>query len=193
MRTSPFALALLAAVIAAGPARGQDAALAPAMPAPSVPAPSVPGPLRGTPPPLPAATAAEQRRPDPAPVAPPRPEQPVAPVKVWAGTLAPPTPGGNARGKVAVDVAARELRLTDLVVDDAPGLEVILVAGDAPLTTEAVLAAKRVSLGRLRKPKGPQVYRVPAELDLTVYRAVIVWARRDKAPRALARLAPARG
>lgn len=151
------------------------------------PAP-VPGPLR----PLvqtapteaakPAGRTSPARR-DPAP--------PMA-VRSWKGTLGPLAAGELARGRVVLDVQTHQVRIDDFAVTDAPGLEVALVAGDDVKTTAAVLAAKRVSLGRLRKIKATVILRFPAELDPAVYRTLVVWSRRDRAPRAVARLAPNR-
>ncbi|NLH82523.1 MAG: DM13 domain-containing protein [Phyllobacteriaceae bacterium] len=149
---------------------------------------SVPGPLR----PLPVlpAEAAPVRRP-PGPVA--RPVQPPrAAVRTWAGRLAPLAKGELARGSVRLDVAAHRVEISDFAVTDGPELEVALVAGDRPTTTAEVLSAKRVSLGRLKRIREKVTLRFPAELDPAVYRTLVVWSRRDRAPRAVAPLAPDR-
>lgn len=206
MRAPRVLALLLAAAALAAPALAEDA----------VP-PVVPGPLRGGPPPLP--TQPDPKRPpqtaaprvDPA-ARPLVPTVAAPPPRVWsaplpAGFAKPVAEDAKTKGKgkadarakldtrprVVADVATHDLRITGLVLDDAPGLEVLLVAGDVAATTstEAVLAAKRVSLGRFKKPRGGvQLWRIPPELDLSVYRSLVVWSRRDKAPRLVVRLAP---
>lgn len=155
----------------------------------------VPGPLR---PATPLVLPQDKVRPNqparqPAPPPPSRrtaQPQPPRAITTWTATLAPARKGAEVKGRVTATVATRELKLTDFLVDDRPGLEVWLVAAD-PATPAATLAeAKHVSLGRLKRPKGDQTYRIPAELDLAVYRSVVVWSRRARAPEAAARLAP---
>ena len=147
--------------------------------------PPVPGPLRPLPP-ADDAPAIPIRK----PVRLQEPAAPDRPIRAWVGRLAPVTTGELARGGVRLDVAAHQIRIEDFAVTDGPNLEVALVADDGATTTAAVLAAKRVSLGRLKRIKSPLVLRFPAELDPAVYRTLIVWSRRDRAPRAMARLAP---
>lgn len=149
--------------------------------------PPVPGPLR----PLPATTetGVPSRRP-PTPrretVAPPRV------VRAFVGRLAPLGRGELARGDVRLDVATHQVRIENFSVTDGRALEVALVAADRVDTTAQVLAAKRVSLGPLKRIRAALTLRFPAELDPTVYRTLIVWSRRDRAPRAFARLLPER-
>lgn len=161
----------------AGPARADDAAAPP----------PVPGPLR--PLPAPAEPDLPSRRP-PAqrhdPVAPPRV------VRAYLGTLAPIGAGEQARGTVRLDVATHQVRIEGLAVADGPALEVALVAADRPTTTAQMLAVKRVSLGQLKRVRATVILRFPAELDPTVYRTLVIWSRRDRAPRAVARLLPER-
>jgi hypothetical protein len=176
-------LALLALLAATLPARADD-------PSP----PPVPGPLRPLPPPGEAPAPSKSRLPGlrepiardaPAPVpAPPRV------VRAWIGRLGPLLPGEPARGTVRLDVATHQVRIDDFAVTGGPDLEVVLVAADRPETTAAVLAAKRVSLGRLKRVRPTVVLRYPAELDPAVYRTLIVWSRHEPAPRGLARLVP---
>mgnify|MGYP001766400670 CR=1 FL=1 len=174
MRLRHAALAALIAVTPlAGPARADDAP------------PPVPGPLRPLPP-----TGDAPAIPIRKPVRLPAPDAPARPIRAWVGRLAPLSAGELARGTVRLDVAAHQIRIEDFAVTDGPNLEVVLVADDGPTTTAAVLAAKRVSLGRLKRIKSPLVLRFPAELDPAVYRSLIVWSRRDRAPRAVAHLVP---
>ena len=189
--------AVLLAALAAGPttiARAAGEAVAA-----SAPEEAVPGPLRPLAPaaptnapatPTPARPAArppvaDVRRPTPGPFRPA--------TQVFVGQLAPLARGELARGRIRFDVATRQLRVDDFAVTDGPELEVALVAADRLATTADVLEAKRVSLGRLKRVKATLVLKVPAEVDASVYRTMIVWSRRDKAPRAMARLLPERG
>lgn len=177
MRARPLAVvALLAPLAFAQPSRGDDDAPA-----------AVPGPLR----PLPAAPVdpTPVRRPINAPhaVAPPR-----AAVRAWVGRLAPTAKGELARGAIRLDLVAHRVEIADFAVTDAPDLEIALVAADQVHTTADVLASKRVSLGRLKRIKAKISLRFPAEMDPAVYRTLVVWSRRDRAPRGVARLAPDR-
>lgn len=177
MRARPFAVAALLAPLALlTPALGQDE-----------PPAAVPGPLR----PLPAGPVdpTPVRRPVVAPrtVAPPR-----AAARAWVGRLAPTAKGELANGAVRLDLVAHRVEIADFAVTDAPDLEIALVAADRILTTADVLASKRVSLGRLKRIRAKISLRFPAEMDPAVYRTLVVWSRRDRAPRGVARLAPDR-
>lgn len=162
-------------------------AAASALAAPDEGESTVPGPLR----PLPVAPpeVAPPRRPTSVvrPIQPPR-----AAVRAWAGRLVPLVKGELARGTVRLDLVAHRVEITDFAVTDGPDLEVALVAADRPKTTAEVLGAKRVSLGRLKRIREKVTLRFPAELDPAVYRTLVVWSRRDHAPRAVAPLAPER-
>lgn len=168
-------LAILAALTSAVPARAEDP-----------PSPPVPGPLRPLPPPD--ASPVPDRRPQAVrePAAPPRA------VRAWSGRLVPSTPDELVRGLVRFDVATHQVRIENFAITDGPNLEFALIAADRADTTAAVLAAKRVSLGRLRRIRPTMVLRWPAEIDLTIYRTLVVWSRRDRAPRGYARLTPDR-
>jgi hypothetical protein len=63
------------------------------------------------------------------------------------------------------------------------------VAADRLGRGEDLSDTKRVSLGRLKKAEGDQTYRMPPEIDLRVYRTVVVWSRRERSARAHAPLA----
>ena len=85
---------------------------------------------------------------------------------------------------------ARELKLEDFQVSEVPDLEILLVAGDRIAKPDDVLTSKRVSLGRLKKIVGRQIYRMPAEVDPSTYRSVVIWSKRRKIVVASARLEP---
>lgn len=200
MRVIEIAITVLLAVglgdLATRAAAAQNLAVSTPAAADPTEAVVVPGPLRPLIAPAPDPTPTPRRpgsaRRDPAAPVAPIARPPAAAVRAWTGALAPTARGELARGRIVLDVAAHQVRIDDFAVTDAPGLEVALVAGDAVATTAAVLAAKRVSLGRLRRIKATVILRFPAELDPAVYRTLVVWSRRDRAPRGVARLMPGR-
>ena len=100
--------------------------------------------------------------------------------------------GNTGSGTVLVQPtsSAREIRFDDFKISDAPDLEILLVAGDRFTRPEDVLDSKRVSIGRLKRAAGKQVYRVPAEVDPSTYRTVVIWSKRHKLVVTSARLEP---
>ena len=126
------------------------------------------------------------------PLTPAQQQQAAQPAKVWVGVLAPVTRGELARGKIRLDTTTRRVEITDFAVTDAPDLEVALVAADKIDDNAALMAAKRVSLGRLKRIRSPLALKVPEAVDPAVYRTLAVWSRRDRAPRGLAHLQPER-
>jgi hypothetical protein len=97
------------------------------------------------------------------------------------------------RGKAAIlDVAGkRVLRLTDFATSNGPDVRVYLVAAPDASDNETVTKAGFVELGKLKGNQGDQNYDVPADLDLTKYRAVTIWCRRFSVNFATAPLTPA--
>ncbi len=175
-------LALGGAPFAADPAAAQ--ALAPV-------ALEVPGPLRPITavPPMPIEAPRDRLRPN---VGATRPAQ-VAPspeASVMEGVFRPGAPGEKAGGRAVARPAKKELRLEKLVVTPGRDLELWLVAVDRIGNGEDLSDTKRVSLGRLKKAEGDQSYRLPPEIDLRVYRQVVVWSRRERSARAGALLGP---
>lgn len=126
------------------------------------------------------------------PLTPAQQQQAAQPAKVWVGVLAPVARGELARGKIRLDTTTRRVEIADFAVTDAPDLEVALVAADRIDDNAALMAAKRVSLGRLKRIRSPLALKVPEAVDPAVYRTLAVWSRRDRAPRGLARLQPER-
>jgi hypothetical protein len=195
------AVALTAAGLVSDPARLRDLGIGPSSAA-ALPDPAdedVPGPLRptGT---VPGPAQATPGRRTPAPTPPPRP----ADIKTqsreraivgWEGRFRAGRSGEteSAEARALVRLPGRELVFENFAVADRPDLEVWLVAADRVTTADDALSAKRVSLGRLKKPAGNQTYRLPQELDVAVYRHVVVWSRRDRSPRLAALLQPRRG
>jgi hypothetical protein len=88
--------------------------------------------------------------------------------------------GHDARGTaLVIDAAASNtyVRFEDFEVENGPDLKIYLsrAKADAP---EAELAADFVDLGGLKGNVGDQNYLVPASVDLSEYRSVVVWCRR---------------
>mgnify|MGYP006159769801 CR=1 FL=1 len=69
-------------------------------------------------------------------------------------------------------------RLTDFATSNGPALHVYLVAADDAKDNDTVKKASFLDLGPLKGNIGDQNYDVPADLDLTRYRAVSIWCRR---------------
>src|SRR6266498_640465 len=84
------------------------------------------------------------------------------------------------QSKTAIlDVAGkRVLRLTDFATSNGPDVRVYLVAAPDAGDNETVTKAGFIELGKLKGNQGDQNYDVPADLDLTKYRAVTIWCRR---------------
>ena len=162
----------------------------------------VPGPLRPVvlpppeePPPVVPDKRRAQAKPAPAPAPAPdhtaavEPAKPTAPVPL-EGAFRPGATGEKAAGRVLVRPGVAELRIEKLAVTPGRDLEVWLVAVDRLGNGDDLTDTKHVSLGRLKKTEGDQVYKVPPEIDLRVYRAVVVWSRRERLARAGALLSP---
>lgn len=72
---------------------------------------------------------------------------------------------------------ARVLRLEGLDVENGPDLFVTLAAA-APDAPDGAYDSDYVSLGRLKGNKGDQSYAVPASVDLSRYKSVVIWCKR---------------
>jgi Electron transfer DM13 len=72
----------------------------------------------------------------------------------------------------------RVLRLTEFATSNGPDVRVYLVAADDATDNETVTKAGFVELGKLKGNEGDQNYDIPADLDLTKYRAVTIWCHR---------------
>jgi hypothetical protein len=72
----------------------------------------------------------------------------------------------------------RVLRLTEFATSNGPDVRVYLVAADDVQNEAAAKQAGFVDLGALKGNIGNQNYDVPADLDLSRYRAVSIWCRR---------------
>lgn len=85
----------------------------------------------------------------------------------------------------------RVLRLTEFATSNGPDVRVYLVAAADAKDNETVTKAGFVELGKLKGNEGDQNYDVPADLDLSKYRAVTIWCRRFGVNFATAPLTPA--
>jgi hypothetical protein len=85
----------------------------------------------------------------------------------------------------------RVLRLTEFATSNGPDVRVYLVAAADAADNETVTKAGFVELGKLKGNEGDQNYDVPADLDLSKYRAVTIWCRRFSVNFATAPLTPA--
>lgn len=218
MRAIPSSLVvLLAAVFVSTPILGVSSAsaegetqvvddvpgpLRPSRPDATPPAPSDKGratPQRAVAPPPPTPPAKRTGAPDPKaprPITWSAPLQPITRAGDAGRTAIKPVPasraGGDVKGRITADPGARQLKFIDFQVPDRPDLEVWLTAADPGAPAAIQMESKHVSLGRLRRPRGDQTYKIPLELDLSVYRTVLVWSRHTRSADAFARLVPSR-
>jgi hypothetical protein len=125
-----------------------------------------------------------------APAAPPAPADPLSaalaeaqrtgsPVAVTQGSfvsLDHPTAG---QAYLVVQPAgSRILRIEDLNTDNGPDLRVVLSTAEVGTGDYGDL----IELGRLKGNVGSQNYDIPADLDLTTIRSVVIWCERFSAP-----------
>ncbi len=73
---------------------------------------------------------------------------------------------------------SRLLRLTDFETSNGPDVHVYLVAAPDAMDNATVTGAGFVDLGSIKGNVGDQNYAVPADLDLSKYRAVTIWCAR---------------
>lgn len=141
--------------------------VAPAVELPPAPTAAPPAP---TPPPVPA---------DPLSAALVEAQRTGAPVAVTAGSfvsLDHPT-----RGQAYVVVqpdGSRVLRIEDLNTDNGPDLRVVLSTAQVGTGDYGDL----FELGRLKGNVGNQNYAIPADLDLTTIRSVVIWCEQFSSP-----------
>jgi hypothetical protein len=72
----------------------------------------------------------------------------------------------------------RVLRLADFATSNGPDVRVYLVAADDVNDNDTVTRAGFVELGKLKGNIGAQNYDVPADIDLSKYRALTIWCKR---------------
>lgn len=79
---------------------------------------------------------------------------------------------------VRLEDGRRLLRLTEFATSNGPDVRVYLVAAADVQDEAAAKEAGFVDLGELKGNLGDQNYEIPADLDLSKYRAVSIWCRR---------------
>jgi hypothetical protein len=72
----------------------------------------------------------------------------------------------------------RVLRLTEFATSNGPDVHVYLVAADDATDNDAVTKAGFIDLGSIKGNRGDQNYDVPADVDLSKYRAATIWCKR---------------
>ena len=72
----------------------------------------------------------------------------------------------------------KTLRLTDFATSNGPDVHVYLVASDDAKDNDTVTKAGFIDVGTLKGNIGDQNYDLPANADLTKYRAVTIWCKR---------------
>ncbi len=72
----------------------------------------------------------------------------------------------------------RVLRFTEFATSNGPDVRVYLVAADDATDNETVTRAGFVEVAPIKGNQGDQNYTLPADLDLSKYRAVTIWCRR---------------
>jgi len=72
----------------------------------------------------------------------------------------------------------KALRLTDFQTSNGPDVHVYLVAADDAKDNDTVTRAGFLELGSLKGNIGDQNYELPANTDLSKYRAVTIWCKR---------------
>lgn len=87
----------------------------------------------------------------------------------------------------------RTLRLTEFATSNGPDVHVYLVAAEVEKGNDAVKEAGFIDLGSIKGNIGDQNYDIPADVDLSKYRAVTIWCRRFGVNFATAPLESAKG
>lgn|SRR6478672_2242349 len=72
----------------------------------------------------------------------------------------------------------KTLRLTDFQTSNGPDVHVYLVAAEDAKDNDTVTRAGFIELGSLKGNIGDQNYELPANTDLSKYRAVTIWCKR---------------
>jgi hypothetical protein len=72
----------------------------------------------------------------------------------------------------------KTLRLTDFATSNGPDVHVYLVAAADAMDNDTVTKAGFIDLGTMKGNIGDQNYDLPANADLSKYRAVTIWCKR---------------
>jgi hypothetical protein len=105
---------------------------------------------------------------------------------------APPMPAVRARGRfhgvahettgeAAIHVhpdGRRTLRLSGFATSNGPDVRVLLIAASDAADDATVTRAGFLELGKLKGNIGDQNYEIPADADLSRWRAVTIWCKR---------------
>ena len=78
----------------------------------------------------------------------------------------------------ATGEGALVLRFSDFDVSNGPDLYVYLVAAEDAPDDATVERSSFISVARLKGNVGDQNYELPAEVDVSTYRTVVIWCRR---------------
>jgi hypothetical protein len=70
------------------------------------------------------------------------------------------------------------LRFTEFEVSNGPDVVVYLSAVDDANDNDSVKNSKFISLGSIKGNIGDQNYELPGDLDLNIYRSVVIWCKR---------------
>lgn len=70
------------------------------------------------------------------------------------------------------------LRFTDFEVSNGPDVVVYLSVLEDSNDSDSIKNSKFISLGSIKGNIGNQNYEVPEDLDLNVYRSVVIWCKR---------------
>lgn len=82
------------------------------------------------------------------------------------------------------------VRFTEFEVTNGPDLKVWLVKHDNPRSSGDVSGSEWIALGSLKGNIGDQNYAIPADVDVSQYRSVVVWCEAFSVLFATAPLAP---
>jgi Electron transfer DM13 len=114
-----------------------------------------------------------------------------APTPIFAGSFHKVLHDGSGNATIyRLPDGKRVLRFTEFNTSNGPDLQVYLVAAQDASDSSTVRQVGFVTLGALKGNQGDQNYEVPADVDLTKYKAVSVWCRRFSANFITAPLAP---
>ena len=101
------------------------------------------------------------------------------PVRVSSGQFQAVAHAGSGEAIVyRLEDGSHVLRLENLEVDNGPDLFVYAVAAGDAADSAGVEDAGFVSAGRLKGNRGDQTYKLPAEFDPEVHRAISIWCQR---------------
>ena len=99
-----------------------------------------------------------------------------APILLLTGSFHDVATRGTGLAEVIKEPDGRRiLRFRRFETEPGPKLEVYMVAASDATDSQTVLDSGYVSLGELTSASGNQMYEIPADLDLDVYRAVTIW------------------